>query len=100
MDTEFTQNDLVPDIVERETYLDILERNKQRLEYIYKILTNSGEQIEGNCFTEHLTGKYLPHLMNKQRNIFSLGVAHNNILEIGFNAGHSSLLMLVENPDS
>lgn len=35
---------------------------------------------------------------HKRQNIFNLAKKHNRILEIGFNAGHSSLLMLLANP--
>jgi hypothetical protein len=65
--------------------------------YIAKI---SGEKIEGNCYTHHLTGKIGDELRSKQRNLFKFGTLCNNIFEIGFNAGHSSALFLQSNPNA
>lgn len=54
--------------------------------------------IEGNCFYKHLTLEIDPTLKTKQQNILELARGRKNILEIGFNAGHSCLLMLIVNP--
>jgi len=54
--------------------------------------------IEGNCFYKHLTFEVDSSLKTKQRNILALAQGRKNILEIGFNAGHSCLLMLMVNP--
>jgi hypothetical protein len=54
--------------------------------------------LEGNCFYKHLTLEIDPTLKTKQQNILELAKGRKNILEIGFNAGHSCLLMLIVNP--
>lgn len=57
--------------------------------------------VEGNCFCKNgdITTR-LPELIPKQQNLFSLGITAKNILEIGFNAGHSALLFLMANKTS
>ena len=68
------------------TYLDDLEQ----------IVKTSGELLEGNAFYYHATLKLFPALYNKQVNLFWCGKqANTRICEIGFNAGHSSMLMLL-----
>lgn len=37
---------------------------------------------------------------NKRRNIFNLASGAQNIMEVGFNAGHSTAIMLLASPDS
>ena len=39
-------------------------------------------------------------MIYKQLNLYSLGRTAKNILEIGFNTGHSALLFLISNPES
>jgi len=57
--------------------------------------------VEGNCFCEHRNIKNrLPELIPKQMNLYSCGIKANNVIEIGFNAGHSALLFLLANPNS
>jgi predicted O-methyltransferase YrrM len=59
------------------------------------------EVVEGNCFCEHRNIRNrLEELVPKQMNLFSLGINASNILEIGFNAGHSALLFLLANKHS
>ena len=60
------------------------------------IIIKSNTSLEGNCFYEHLTFNILPELYSKQLNLYWCGQqAVENICEIGFNAGHSSMLMLL-----
>jgi predicted O-methyltransferase YrrM len=74
---------------------------KTKLEHfvneIEKIIIKSNETLEGNCFYEHQTLNRIDYFYNKQFNLFYLGslLNINNICEIGFNAGHSCLLLLL-----
>ncbi len=74
---------------------------KTKLEYfineIEKIIIKSDEKLEGNCFYEHQTLNKIDCFYNKQFNLFYLGslLNINNICEIGFNAGHSCILLLL-----
>lgn len=62
---------------------------------IHKIIEKSGEVPEGNVYTNHQS---LIPLKNeqcfKQINLWNLGAEAENIMEIGFNAGHSAVIML------
>ena len=54
--------------------------------------------FEGNCFYFNKTFIRKKELFNKQLNLFWIGTEnHSNICEIGFNAGHSTLLLLLSN---
>ena len=70
-------------------------------EYIDKnllpIINTCGEKCEGNIFTLHHTNQFL----SKSKNISNLVLNKNikNVMEIGFNSGFSSLLMLLTNPN-
>ena len=57
--------------------------------------------FEGNCFYTNKTFERNPKLINKQANLYWLGCNNYiNICEIGFNAGHSALLLLLGNMSS
>ena len=82
-------------------YKTILNNNKNHFDKLYTICKEIGEEVEGNCFTEHLNiDNTINELIYKQLNHFILGMNATNIMEIGFNAGHSSLLYLLANPNS
>jgi len=84
-----------------EEYKKIINDNKIFFDKLDFICNQSGESIEGNCFTEHLNiHNKIPELINKQVNHFNLGKNASNIMEIGFNAGHSCLIYLLSNPNS
>ena len=71
---------------EKQIYLDDLKN----------IVINSNSYLEGNCFYHHTTLNEFPELYSKQLNLFWCGKqAVENICEIGFNAGHSTMLMLL-----
>jgi hypothetical protein len=71
---------------EKKVYLDDLQN----------IIVNSNSCLEGNCFYYHTTLQVFPELYSKQINLFWCGKqAVKNICEIGFNAGHSTMLMLL-----
>lgn len=64
------------------------------------IIHDIGEPLEGNIFMYHHTTNYTDIFINKAKNISKLVMGNNikNVLEIGFNAGFSALLMLITNP--
>ena len=65
------------------------------------IIHNCGELLEGNIFMIHHTTKYTDVFLNKTKNISNLVLNKNikNVMEIGFNSGFSTLLMLISNPN-
>ena len=67
--------------------------------YLLSIINDSGELLEGNIFTLQHT-KYTDIFLNKAKNISNLVLNKNirNVMEIGFNSGFSTLLMLISNP--
>jgi len=72
--------------VEKNIYLDDLKN----------IIAQNGSKLEGNCFYYHETLNLYPELYSKQLNLFWCGKqAIDNICEIGFNAGHSAMLLLL-----
>ena len=64
------------------------------------IIHNSGELLEGNIFMIHHTTNYTNVFLNKTKNISNLVLNKNikYVMEIGFNSGFSTLLMLLSNP--
>ena len=87
--------------IQIDDYKNILNKNKNHFDELYTICKKVGEKVEGNCFTEDLNiDNTINELIYKQLNHFSLGTKATNIMEIGFNAGHSSLLYLLANPKS
>lgn len=65
------------------------------------------EKLEGNILYEHLsnftviTPNYIkkPNFDIKRQNLYNLAKNSKNLLEIGFNAGHSSVLFFYSNPN-
>ena len=71
------------------------------LEDLRNIIINSNSSLEGNCFYHHLSLDIFPELYSKQLNLFWCGKqANTRICEIGFNAGHSTMLMLLGRDNS
>jgi len=74
---------------------------KHHLDQITTIVKNSGARQEGNIFfidgDGSLTELYCGFLPKRQ-NLAKLSTQVDAIVEIGFNAGHSALLMLTANP--
>ena len=70
-------------------------------DYLMPIVHECGEYLEGNIFMLHHTTEYTDEFLNKTKNISNLVLNKNikNIMEIGFNAGFSSLLFLLSNPN-
>ena len=76
------------------------DSNWHKQKVLDEIVKKSGEIIEGDCIHEHQNINSRPTaLKNKQLNLISAARNASNALEIGFNAGHSALLMLLANPD-
>lgn len=60
------------------------------------IKQNTNKYFEGNSMYEHCSFNRHPSLFNKQVNLFWVGTqGKQKMCEIGFNGGHSSLLMLL-----
>jgi hypothetical protein len=77
---------------EFETYCGDLEQ----------IVRSTGEPLEGNCVYYHHSLIKFDKLYNKQLNLKTVAMYNNKpntkICEIGFNAGHSALLMMLHAP--
>ena len=69
--------------------------------YLIHIIKNCDEPLEGNIFMFHQTTTYTDLFLNKAKNISNLVLNKNlkNVMEIGFNSGFSTLLMLISNPE-
>jgi hypothetical protein len=70
---------------------------KQRLlNDLKSLIIDSKVNLEGNSFYYHSTINIFPELYAKQLNLYWCGTqAVTKMCEIGFNAGHSSMLMLL-----
>jgi predicted O-methyltransferase YrrM len=68
--------------------------------HLMPIIHRCGEPLEGNIFMGHLTTTYTSQYEMKVNNICSVVMpcSVQKVMEIGFNAGFSTLLMLVSNP--
>ncbi len=78
-----------------------IKKTKQYINsHLLPIITRCGELLEGNIFMLHNTTNYTDVFLNKTKNISNLVLNQNikNVMEIGFNSGFSSLLMLMTNP--
>ncbi len=64
------------------------------------IIYNCNEPLEGNIFMLNRTTDFTDMYINKVKNLCSFVLNPNvkNIMEIGFNSGFSTLLMLISNP--
>lgn len=90
-------------MITRDEYMKEWNKYQNILDGILKICGN--EKIEGNCLLkDKRSGKgifqYPKHLLSKRMNLYTLGQTAENILEIGFNAGHSCLHFLISNSKS
>ena len=78
-----------------------INKTKQYIsEHLLPIIYNSGELLEGNIFMIHNTTQYTDVFLGKTKNISNLVLNKNikKVMEIGFNSGFSTLLMLFTNP--
>ena len=79
-----------------------IETTKQIINnHLLPIIFKCGEPLEGNIFMNHQTTTYTDDFIHKVKNISSLVLNRtiSKVMEIGFNAGFSTLLMLVSNPN-
>jgi predicted O-methyltransferase YrrM len=78
---------------------NILRAKQYINDNLLPIIHNSNELLEGNIFMLHQTTNYTDVFLNKSKNISNLVLNKNikNVMEIGFNAGFSTLLMLLTN---
>ncbi len=66
---------------------------------LHKLIEKTGAVLEGNCVYYHQTLQKAEELLNKQKNLFEVGKRiQHQMIEIGFNAGHSALLFLMAAP--
>jgi len=81
-------------------WINYTQDNWHKFELLDEIVKQSGELIEGDCTHQHHNILIKPEeLKPKQLNIISAAIKATEALEIGFNAGHSALLMLLANPN-
>lgn len=80
---------------------NINEAKKYIDNHLLPIISNCNELLEGNIFMHHHTTTYTDTFLNKTKNISNLVLNKNikNVMEIGFNSGFSTLLMLLSNPN-
>jgi hypothetical protein len=72
------------------------QEKEEILEKLRQIVIYTRSYLEGNSFYVHQTLTLYPELYTKQLNLFWCGLqASTKICEIGFNAGHSTMLMLL-----
>jgi predicted O-methyltransferase YrrM len=77
-------------------YEDVSETIEKHVKALEEIIKGTGVPLEGNSFYYHNSLRRFDQLLMKQINLFWAGQqVKNNIIEIGFNAGHSSLLFLL-----
>lgn len=67
--------------------------------HLMQIIISCGEPLEGNIFMLHHSTNYTDIFLNKTKNIsnLTLNKSIKNVMEIGFNSGFSTLLMLLTN---
>jgi precorrin-6B methylase 2 len=72
------------------------------LDRILAIVRHSGDFLDGNLFyvnlAEAVEGRPSHSLRWKRENVVALSRNATRVLEVGFNAGHAALLMLLSNP--
>ena len=77
-------------------YEECSSKKQELLDGLKQIVIDSNAVLEGNSFYVHTTLNLYSELYTKQLNLFWCGKqAETRICEIGFNAGHSAMLMLL-----
>lgn len=77
------------------------EQYRDQLAALDRIVLGYTDRIEGNLIYQHnetQLGQAFPGYLAKRQFIAMCALAHQHVLEIGFNAGHSALIMLTANP--
>jgi hypothetical protein len=85
------------------TYTDDFLRQCPLLKDLNKIaLSYAWAYVEGNLVYDHpfhsINDPFSENFFEKRYNLFQLAQNKRHIMEIGFNAGHSTLIMLLANP--
>jgi hypothetical protein len=84
------------DLENRKDYENNRIKKQKILDDLKKIIIDSKASLEGNSFYVHASLNLYEALYTKQLNLFWCGKqASTKICEIGFNAGHSTMLMLL-----
>ena len=91
---------LMPILKRETTYYGLKSEIDVHVSYLKKIIEESGEPCEGNVFWFQYDHQERELFLNKRLNLFNYSQKAQNIMEIGFNAGHSCLLYLMSNPTS
>lgn len=77
-------------------YDSLRDERQVHLDKLKGLIVASGVMPEGGCFYNHNSFDDHPSLKTKQLNLFWVGKqATTSICEIGFNAGHSAMVMLL-----
>jgi len=85
----------------QDKYEGCKDEKNRIMEGLTQIIVNSKTALEGNCFYYHGTLKLSPELYTKQVNLFWCGnQATHKLCEIGFNGGHSAMLLLLGRPST
>jgi hypothetical protein len=86
----------------RNNYNKIYNENYHLFDTLTRIAKSfSPDYVEGNSFhIDNQPNSIATEFETKRMNLFYFSSISNFILEIGFNAGHSSLLFLLSNPTS
>ena len=80
----------------------VINKWKQIIETsLFPTIQNSGEYLEGNIYNYGYDMTYTSEYYAKQKNVILCATNPNikKVLEIGFNSGFSTLLMLLSNPN-
>jgi len=86
----FNENDILTEYISNKNEMTLI------LKDLEKIIIDSNTPLEGNSFYVHNTLNIYNCLYKKQVNLFWCGKqAKTKICEIGFNAGHSTMLLLI-----
>lgn len=79
----------------------LYQNNTQRIDSLYaslkSVIESTGVLPEGNCMYYHNSFHVFPELINKRANILWAAQDREAICEIGFNAGHSAVLLALPN---
>ena len=97
-----TRNAVYDSLMSLNDYDSLKSTIDRHVAKIKEIVEASGELCEGNVFWSHYDPEpqEMSKFLNKRINLFNYSQKSQSIMEIGFNAGHSSLLFLLSNPTS
>jgi hypothetical protein len=81
--------------------INLYQSNTARINELYAslkvVIESTGVAPEGNCMYYHNSFTVFPELINKRANLLWAAQGHEEICEIGFNAGHSAALLALPN---